>query len=211
MKKIIFALLFLPALLLAQQTSNELIRVKDLIPDIVLDLKYNTVNNFTHQKLYTTNECYLLLDAVKKLKVVQDSLRNVTSLNGVSYPKGLSIKIWDGYRPRAVQYLMWDIMPDPSFVADPNSGSNHNRGGAVDLTLVDRATGKELKMPTGFDDFTPAASHSFNLLTPEVKANRAFLLNMMVNVGGFQMYDAEWWHYNVAGAGNYPLQDFQMK
>ncbi|HEX2962847.1 MAG TPA: D-alanyl-D-alanine dipeptidase [Ignavibacteriales bacterium] len=211
MKNILLSFLLLPALLLAQSSSNELIRVKDLIPDIVLDLKYNTTDNFTHQKLYTTNECYLLLDAVKRLKTVQDSLKKITSFNGQSFPQGLAIKIWDGYRPRAVQYLMWDIYPDPSFVADPNNGSNHNRGGAVDLTLVDRATGKELKMPTGFDDFTDAANHNFDKLMPEVKANRAFLLNMMVNVGGFDKYDAEWWHYSIPGAATYPLLDFQMK
>lgn len=191
--------------------SNELVKVRDVIPDIVLDLKYSTTDNFTHQKLYTTNECFLILEAVKRLKTVQDSLRNIRSLNGSAYPKGLGIKIWDGYRPRAIQYLMFEIFPDPTFVADPNTGSMHNRGSAVDLTLVDLNTGKELHMPTPFDDFTEAAAHGYNYLAPEVKANREFLLRMMTTVGGFSMYQSEWWHYTIPGASSYPLLDFQMK
>lgn len=212
MKKTLLIIILLPFILLkAQSSSNELVRVKDLIPDIVLDLKYNTTNNFTHQKLYTTNECYLVLDAVKRLKVVQDSLKKIKSLNGKNYPQGIGIKIWDGYRPRAIQYLMWEIYPDPTFVADPKNGSIHNRGGAVDLTLVDLSTGKEINMPTGFDDFSPAAAHGFDKLLPEIKANRDFLLNIMTNFGGFEPYTAEWWHYSTPGASNLPLLDFQMK
>ncbi|MGE5681108.1 MAG: M15 family metallopeptidase [Bacillota bacterium] len=211
MKKIALIILLTPLFLYAQSNSSELVKVKELIPDIVLDLKYNTLDNFTHQKLYSTNECYLVIDAVKRLKIVQDSLKKITSLNNNSYPKGIGIKIWDGYRPRAIQYLMWDIYPDPTFVADPKNGSAHNRGGAVDLTLIDMATGKELRMPTGFDDFSPAAAHGFDKLMPEVKANRDFLLSIMTKLGGFAEYQAEWWHYTVPGINNYPLLDFQMK
>lgn len=211
MKKIALIILLTPLFLYAQSNSSELVKVKELIPDIVLDLKYNTLDNFTHQKLYSTNECYLVIDAVKRLKIVQDSLKKITSLNNNSYPKGIGIKIWDGYRPRAIQYLMWDIYPDPTFVADPKNGSAHNRGGAVDLTLIDMTTGKELRMPTGFDDFSPAAAHGFDKLMPEVKANRDFLLSIMTKLGGFAEYQAEWWHYTVPGINNYPLLDFQMK
>lgn len=211
MKNILFLLILLSVNLCAQSTSTELVKVRELIPDIVLDLKYNTTDNFTHQKLYTTNECFLLLDAVKRLKLVQDSLKNVRKVYSTSYPKGIGVKIWDGYRPRAIQYLMWEIWPDPTYVADPNSGSSHNRGGAVDLTLIDLATGKELQMPTKFDDFSSAAGHDFTNLPADIKANRDFLKNMMVNVGGFVLYQAEWWHYSIPGAGNYPLLDFQMK
>ncbi len=143
MKLAFSILLFLPLFAFAQTADNELVNVRDIIPDAVIDLHYNTTDNFCHVKLYTTDECYLSHIAVRHLAVVQDSLRKL----------GLGIKIWDGYRPRTVQYLMWEIIPDPTYVADPNSGSDHNRGAAVDLTLVNLATGQELNMPTGFDYF----------------------------------------------------------
>ena len=118
-----------------------------------------------------------------------------------------------GEVPRSVQYIMFDIFPDPTFVANPATGSSHNRGGAVDLTLIDLATGEELTMPTGFDDFTNRASHSYpdEYLPPEVSSNRRFLKNIMMNVGGLVPYNAEWWHYSIPNNKDYPLLDFQMK
>ncbi|MCC6396688.1 MAG: M15 family metallopeptidase [Bacteroidetes bacterium] len=198
----LLTILLLPCLVAAQSADNELVNVKELIPDIVLDLKYSTTDNFLHQKLYTTNECLLAQGLVKRLKVVQDSLR----------VRGLGMKIFDGYRPRAVQYLMFEIFPDPTYVADPASGSNHNRGGAVDLTLVNLATGEELPMPTPFDYFGDAASHGWTIgLSAEQIANRELLLGMMENVGGLTRYAAEWWHYQHAPSLANPLMDFQMK
>ncbi len=195
----------------AQTAADELVNVKEIIPDIVLDLRYNTTNNFTHQKLYSTDEALFALGATKRLKLVQDSLRQITSYNGNTYPNGLGIKIFDAYRPRTIQYLMFEIFPDPVYVADPSSGSVHNRGGAIDLSIVDLLTGKELLMPTEFDWFGEEASHSYTDLPPEVIANRSLLLNMMTNVGGFSKYDSEWWHYTYPGSSSYPLLDFQMK
>ena len=101
--------------LYCQTSISELVNVKDIIPNIELDIKYATTDNFTEQKLYTTDECYLLLGALNQLKIVQDSLRNIYTHNGESYPQGLGLKIWDGYRPRSVQYLMWEIFPDPQY------------------------------------------------------------------------------------------------
>jgi D-alanyl-D-alanine dipeptidase len=187
--------------LFAQSANDELVEVRELIPDIVLDLRYNTTDNFTHQKLYTTNVCYLSLGAVKKLVLVQDSLRTL----------GLGLKIFDGYRPRAVQWLMWEILPDPTYVADPVSGSKHNRGGAIDLTIINRSTGKELDMGTPFDFFGPEAGHDYTGFDPAILQNRVFLKNMMVNVGGLASYIGEWWHYEYTPAASYPLLDFQMK
>ncbi len=211
MKKLFLLFFLIVITLSAQEYPSELIRIKDIIPNINLDLKYSTSDNFTGEKLYTTNECYLLTEAVHRLKIVNDSLRNIKSYNGKSYPAGIGLKIFDGYRPRAVQYLMWEIYPDPTFVADPNNGSKHNRGGAVDLTLVDLSTDEELQMPTEFDDFSEAASHNFDRLPPEIIANRKLLKDMMTKVGGFNLYVAEWWHYEIPGANNYQLLDFQMK
>jgi zinc D-Ala-D-Ala dipeptidase len=195
-------LFLLPVALLSQSSDAELVNVKELIPDIVLDLKYSTVTNFTAQKLYTTNECLLARGMVNRLAAVQDSLRK----------RGLGLKIYDGYRPRAVQYLMFEIYPDPTFVADPANGSKHNRGAAVDLTLVDLATGAELAMPTAFDYFGDAAAHGWTIgLSAEQIANRELLLAMMVNVGGLTSLASEWWHYEHGPSMSIPLLDFQMK
>ncbi len=195
-------LTILPIPLFAQSSDAELVNVKELIPDIVLDLKYSTVANFTAQKLYTTNECLLARGMVNRLVVVQDSLRK----------RGLGLKIYDGYRPRAVQYLMFEIYPDPTFVADPANGSKHNRGGAVDATLVDLATGTELAMPTVFDYFGDAAAHGWTIgLSAEQIANRELLRAMMEDVGGLTKLSSEWWHYEHGPSNALPLLDFQMK
>jgi D-alanyl-D-alanine dipeptidase len=106
---------------------------------------------------------------------------------------------------------MWEILPDPTYVANPVSGSGHNRGGAVDVSLVTLETGVELPMPTTFDFFGPEAGHDFMTLPADVLANRAFLKDMMERVGGLTSYIAEWWHYSYQPGGSYPLLDFQMK
>jgi D-alanyl-D-alanine dipeptidase len=211
MQRLVLWLMLLPLIVFAQSADDELVKVKAFIPDIVLDLKYNTSNNFAEQKLYSTDECFLALNVVKQLKLVQDSLRLIRQHDGNSYPQGLGLKIWDGYRPRAVQYLMWEILPDPTFVADPATGSSHNRGAAVDVTLIDRTTGEELEMPTYFDDFSERASHSYSDLPQNVMANRELLESIMVDVGGFVIYSAEWWHYSLPAAAEFPLLDFQPK
>ena len=212
MKTFLAAYLILTTVIIKPQSaSDEVVPVKQLIPDIGLDLRYSTVNNFTSQKLYSIDEAYLSIGAIIKLKLVHDSLKQITSHNGINYPQGLGIKIYDGYRPRAVQYLMFEIFPNPTYVADPNSGSIHNRGGAVDVSIIDMATGQEIPMPTEFDWFGQEASHSYMNLPANVIADRTLLYNMMTQVGGFVPYDAEWWHYTISGASSLPLLDFQMK
>jgi len=137
--------------------------------------------------------------------------RKIRFHDGQSYPNGIGIKIWDAYRPRAVQFLFWEIYPNPTYIANPTSGSKHNRGGAIDLTLIDLNTGIELDMPTAFDDFSNVASHGYTNLPPNVIANRNLLRSIMTQVAGFNEYYYEWWHYEVFGAGNLPLRDFQLK
>ncbi len=212
MKTFLASFLLITTILInAQSASDEVVPVKQLIPDVGLDIRYSTQDNFTSQKLYSVDEAYLSIGAINKLKLVHDSLKQINSYDGNSYPKGLGIKIYDGYRPRAVQYLMFEIFPNPVFVADPNSGSIHNRGGAIDVSIVDMSTGQELPMPTEFDWFGPEAAHSYVNLPPNIIANRTLLYNMMTQVGGFVPYDAEWWHYSISGASSLPLLDFQMK
>ena len=194
---------------IGQTPTNKLVKVKEIIPDIEIELKYSTTDNFTKQILYPTNTCYLAFGALENLKLVQDSLRNIYSHNGSKYSEGLGLKIWDGYRPRSVQYRMWEIVPDPRYVADPNIGSSHNRGGAVDLTIIDFSTKRELDMPTIFDFFGVEAHHE-NMDHPDhVIVNRELLRDLMTNVGSFTIYAEEWWHYKYPPSDNFPLLDFQ--
>lgn len=217
---LLLIVIFLPLLVSAQNGDDELINPKELIPDLVIDLRYNTdehkflnlpEGDLPLPKFYTTDECLVLLKGAKQLKVAQDTLRKIRQFNGKSYPKGLGIKIWDAYRPHTVQYLFWEIYPNSTYIAEPGNGSKHNRGGAIDLTLVDLSTGKELEMPTKFDDFSNKASHGYMDLPAEVIANRSLLKSIMTEVAGFNYYYNEWWHYEVAGASDYPLRDFQLK
>ncbi|GAB4131980.1 MAG: M15 family metallopeptidase [Ignavibacteriales bacterium] len=220
MNKLLLVFLLTCANIFAQSSDDELVNPKDLIPDIVIDLRYSTADHkflnlpsgdIPLPKFYTCNEALMLNKLVKAIKVAQDSLRKIRTYNGKDYPKGIGIKIWDGYRPRAVQYLLFDVYPNPVYVADPNSGSMHNRGGAVDLTLVDLATGNELEMPTLFDDFSDKASQSYTNLSQEVINNRKLLKDILTKVAGLNYYESEWWHYNLPDASSYPLMDFQMK
>ena len=113
---------------------------------------------------------------------------------------GYRIKIFDCYRPLDIQKKMWKIVPNADYVADPKKGSVHNRGGAVDITLVDK-DGKELDMGTPFDFFGIEARHDYQNLSDEVKKNRALLKEIMLKQN-FKSFDSEWWHYNLA-AGLY--------
>lgn len=192
-----------------QSGSDEPVNVKDLIPDVVIDIRYNTTNNFTGQKLYSTDECFYSLSGTRVLQQIQDSLHNITSYKGRIFPKGLGIKIFDAYRPHTVQYLMYDIV-GPPFVANPANGSNHNKGSAVDLTFIDMATGEELDMGTDFDFFGPEAGHDYTGFEQEILDNRTLLKSIMQHYN-FTPYSVEWWHYSFVPAINYPLLDFQLK
>jgi D-alanyl-D-alanine dipeptidase len=192
-------LIFLSSNVRAQSSDQELVEVIEIIPSIIIDLKYSTTDNFTNQKLFSIDVPYLAHGAAKALKAVQDSLLKT----------GLSLKLWDGYRPSSVQALMFEIYPDPSFVAPPGQ-SSHNRGAAVDVTLVDLITGKELEMPTYFDHFGPEASHGYMGASPQAIANRQKLKLIMEHFG-FVPYSEEWWHYSHGPSRNYPAQDFQMR
>ncbi|MBN8465106.1 D-alanyl-D-alanine dipeptidase [Corallococcus exiguus] len=174
----------------------ELVDATTVIPDLVLDLRYATKDNFLKRQVYPDGaRCLLLPDSVKRLTQAADALR----------PQGYRLKVYDCYRPRAVQYEMWKILPKPGYVADPRKGSNHNRGGAVDLTLVTK-DGAEVEMPTPFDDFTPAAHHGYTGGTPASREHREVLRKAMEGAG-FQRNRMEWWHYDLPGATKLPVLD----
>ena len=186
--------------LLSQGTSTELVDMAELIPKLKIKIKYATTDNFTKQKLYPIGKAFGTLPVTKSLNVINDSLAK----------QGLGIMIFDGYRPRAIQWFLWDIMPNSGFVADPRTGSRHNRGCAMDLTLYDLNTGEELAMPTPFDEFSERANHNYQNLPEEVIKNRAILKNIMTT-NGFDLYNVEWWHYEHIESFNYPLKECQMR
>ncbi len=170
------------------------------ITDIPNDVRYATTNNFLHQKLYPVARVYLRRPAAIALHEVERELAL----------EGLGLKIFDGYRPYRVTVRMWKPIRNPDFVADPAKGSRHNRGAAVDLTLIDLRTGSELPMPTGYDDFTPRARQDFNELSPEVIANRAKLRNVMKS-HGFDPLPSEWWHFDFRGWEKFELLDLPLE
>ena len=163
----------------------DFVRVKDYIPDIVTDLKYATEDNFTGQVIYDFEDVFLRYGTVMKLKAVAEELA----------PQGLVLKLWDGFRPVSAQFRLWEICPDDTYVADPNKGySNHSRGFAVDVTLVDNQ-GREVEMPTGFDDFSAQADRDYSECSETAREN-AVLLESVMEKQGFKGYWGEWWHFN---------------
>ena len=155
---------------------------------IVEDIRYATDNNFVNEKLYECGRCFLRKPAAEALIKVQQKLQN----------KGYSLKLFDCYRPKPVQQLLWDKVPDARYVTPPDKGSMHNRGLAVDLTILD-ASGTELDMGTGYDHFGPEAYHGYKDFPNHVLDNRSLLRSIM-NQYGFRHIKTEWWHYSLTGS-----------
>ncbi|NJK82478.1 MAG: M15 family metallopeptidase [Saprospiraceae bacterium] len=168
--------------------------VADVAPSIVMDLKYATTDNFVKSQMYECGRCFL------RPAVAQAICQNSQALQS----KGYGLKMFDCYRPRPVQWALWEKVPDARYVADPRKGSMHNRGSAVDLTIVD-ANGKELDMGTSFDFFGKEAYHDYTNLPKTVLENRKLLKSTMEEFG-FKAIRTEWWHYSYQ-AKSYELSD----
>ena len=161
------------------------VRVLDYLPEAEQYLMYATKENFTGKRIYDFQETYLRYGTVKKLAAVISDLK----------AKGLGILIWDGFRPVSAQQALWDICPDTNYVSHPVTGNrSHCRGSAVDLTLIDLNTGKQLVMPSDFDDFSAKADRNYSDVSAEAAAN-AVLLEQIMQKHGFKGYSKEWWHY----------------
>lgn len=164
--------------------TTQWLELTTLDSSIRLDLRYATENNFVGQVLYGCARCFLRPEAAQAVVAAHQELQAA----------GLGLKMFDCYRPRDVQWKLWEIYPKPGYVANPRKGSIHNRGGAVDLTIVD-SLGQELPMGTDFDFFGPKANHTFTDLPDEILANRLKLKGLMRR-HGFSAIRSEWWHYN---------------
>ena len=171
-----------------------LVVVSDYLPDIPSELKYAGPDNFTGQVIYDFTEVYLRYGTVAKLAAVQEDLKEF----------GLSLKIWDAFRPVSAQHKLWEVCPDRRYVANPNIGfSDHNRGNTVDVTLVDEQ-GREVNMPSAFDDFTARGDRDYSDCTDEAK-NNAMILQLLMEKHGFTGYKGEWWHFT--DNDEYPVEE----
>ncbi|WP_300567279.1 M15 family metallopeptidase [Flavobacterium sp.] len=177
-------------------SDTTFVNLKDYSQDFILDMKYATNDNFLKTKVYDCASCYLRLKTVNSLIEANKKFQR----------KGYRIKIFDCYRPLSVQKKMWEIVSDATYVANPARGSIHNRGGAVDITLVDE-DGKELDMGTTFDFFGPESAHDYENLSKEALKNRKFLKRIMQRYN-FESFDSEWWHYNLIGSRKDKLSNF---
>ncbi|ATB50468.1 D-alanyl-D-alanine dipeptidase [Corallococcus macrosporus] len=178
------------------KAASPLVDATTVVKDLGVDLRYATADNFLKKKVYPdTARCLLLPESAQRLKKAADVLR----------AQGYRLKVYDCYRPRAVQYQMWEIMPVPGYVANPRTGSNHNRGGAVDLTLT-TLDGKAVEMPTPFDTFTRAAHHGYTGGTEASRKHREILREAMEGAG-FKRNRMEWWHYDLPDARKRPVLD----
>jgi zinc D-Ala-D-Ala dipeptidase len=177
--------------------SKRMVDLHKTIPNLTLDLKYASTDNFMHEKLYPATQTTFLR------KPASDALKNV--VNDLK-KMNLSIKVFDAYRPYSVTEKMWEKVKDNRYAADPAQGSGHNRGISVDLTLVDLVTKKELPMPTGFDNFSDTAHQDFMNLSIQLIKNRKTLKTVMEN-NGFIALSTEWWHFYLPDANSYELLD----
>lgn len=180
--------------------NKELIEISKYIPDIKLDIRYATKNNFAKQAVYRQARAFARLPVVEALKSVQAELRK----------SGLGLKIYDGYRPYSVTVTFFKLASDKSFVANPKDGSRHNRGCAIDLTLINLKTGKELEMPTPYDSFAAEAASDYSNLPPNLIKNRN-LLRIVMEKNGFRVLNNEWWHFDFKGWKNYELMDIPFE
>ena len=173
------------------------VRLADYSHNFAYDLRYATTNNFLKEKVYDCAECYT------RVKTARALLKANKELNSLGY----RIKFFDCYRPNSVQYKMWEIVPNPQYVANPKKGSIHNKGGAVDITL-EKLDGVELDMGTDFDFFGKRAYHDNFNLPKQVLANRKILKETMEKYG-FWSIRTEWWHYNLSAASNDKVANFK--
>ena len=178
-------------------SASTLIEIIKVNPTIKLDIRYATTNNFMGKVLYPSARCYLRASVAEKLNRVQKELRS----------KGLGLKIFDAYRPLSVQKKLWDACPDERYVAHPKKGSKHNRGSAVDLTLIDLKTEKELEMPSAFDDFTAKAHRVYSAMRSDIVRKNCRLLEDVMVKHGFVPYKYEWWHFDDSNWELYDLLD----
>jgi D-alanyl-D-alanine dipeptidase len=184
------ALLAAPA---APAGAAQLVDVAQAVPRAVLEMRYATPDNFLHRAVYQHPRCLLRPEVAAALGRVEAGLEK----------QGYRLKLWDCYRPLSVQREMWKLVPVVGLVADPNKGgSHHNRGTAVDASLVD-LEGQEVAICSGHDDFTPKGRR--DAPCDKVPAKHRAALRAAMEAEGFMTIKTEWWHYDAPGSRTPPL------
>ena len=182
--------------------AYQLVEISKAIPTIKLDIKYATTHNFSGVAVYKQARAFARKPVADALKEIQLELKN----------QGLGLKIFDAYRPYSVTVKFWKVTPleKKEFVANPKTGSRHNRGCAVDLTLINLKTGNELEMPSPYDSFAAEASPTYEDVSALQKQNRDLLIKIMES-NGFKVIKNEWWHYDFKGWDKFPLMDIPFE
>ncbi|HWN93594.1 MAG TPA: M15 family metallopeptidase [Methylomirabilota bacterium] len=182
----------------------DLVEIVHLNPTVRLDIRYATTNNFLHRPVYTEAKAFLQRPAAEALVRAHQKLR----------AKGYGIVVFDGYRPWSVTKLFWDSASEAErkieFVANPKNGSRHNRGCAADVSLFDLSTGREVIMPSAYDEFTERAFPTYTGGTAESRQLRD-LLRAAMEAEGFTVYPAEWWHFDYNEWKQYRIQNIPFE
>lgn len=179
--------------------DTALVDLFSLDSTIALDIRYATPENFIGQVLYPCPRCILRLGVA----------RHPVRVNRCLAERGYRLRVFDCYRPGSVQYIMWEKNPDARFVANPDRASVHNRGAAVDVTVVD-LVGRELDMGSGFDEFSERSRLDWPGLTPAQKENR-WILREAMESEGFRPVKSEWWHFNAYDWEKYAVLDMPIE
>lgn len=178
--------------------------LKAMDPTLALDIRYATTQNFTGKVLYPEARALLLQAPARALIKAHQALA----------AQGLGIVIYDAYRPFSVTQTLWqEATPEQrrqGFVADPSSGSMHNRGCAVDVGLFERSNGKRLEMPSAFDEFSQRAHTGYTGGDPTAQAHSRLLQDVM-HLVGFEVLPQEWWHFNFKGCEDQPILDLDFR
>ncbi|EMY68413.1 M15 family metallopeptidase [Leptospira vanthielii] len=180
--------------------SKELINLGKKIPNIVLDIKYATPNNFTKQVIYKEAKAFARKPVAEALDSAQKEFLK----------HGYSIKVFDAYRPYTATVKFFEIIGDTRYVASPKTGSRHNKGCAIDLTLMDLKTKKELSMPTEYDSFRKEAWAEAPVSDSEILKNRTILIQVLTN-HGFRVNKTEWWHFDFVGCAGFEVLDIPFE
>lgn len=180
--------------------EKELVNLAATIPGIVLDIRYATKNNFTGEIIYTLPRAYARKPVAEALKKAQEEFSR----------HGVGIKVYDGYRPYSATVKFYEVYRDTTYVASPYKGSRHNRGCAIDMTLVDLKTGEELKMPTEYDSFKKEAWPTTPVKDPVIKKNRDLIISVM-HKHGFKVNTSEWWHFDFNGWQKFEVMDIDFE
>ena len=179
---------------------KELVDLETYVPGLVLDIRYATRNNFTGEVIYKSPRAFARKPVAQALKNAQAQFKE----------RGYGVKIFDAYRPYKATVRFYEVYKDTTYVASPYRGSRHNRGCALDITLIDLKTGRELRMPTEYDSFKKEAWPSTPVKDPEVRKNRELLITIMKK-NGFRVNSSEWWHFDFVGWSKYEILDIDFE